>query len=210
MKKTYKTLVISPHCDDEVLGCGGILYNRRNVSFVYYMGVDVFHVVKREIRVKEVESVAELLGFDFHIGSNLVNNYQKQIMINEITDLINEIKPQEIFIPNSSYNQDHKEVYDACIIALRPHDLNHFVPDVYMFEVDQYLLWGENDFNPNYFEKIDIDRKIEAYKLHNSQVRSFRPPELLRSYAHIRGLSSHLNYAEGFKIIRQVKNLENV
>lgn len=207
MKKTYKTVIISPHCDDEVLGCGGILNNRKGNTFVYYLGVDVFHVVKREIRVNEVESVARLLGFDFEIGSNVVNFYQREVLINQITDLINEIKPEEIFIPNPAYNQDHKEVYDACIIALRPHDLNHFIPNVYVYEVDQYLLWGKNEFEPNYFEKIDIDKKIEAYKLHKSQVRNFRPPELIKSYAYIRGLSSKLDYAEGFRILRQVKNV---
>jgi N-acetylglucosamine malate deacetylase 1 len=207
--KNYKTLIISPHCDDEVLGCGGILNNRKNDkidTFVYYLGVDLFHIVKRKDRIKEVENVSKFLNFDYKIGTNQVNNYDRSIIINEITNVINEIQPEEVFIPNyGSYNQDHKEVYDACIIALRPHDLNHFVPNVFVFEVDQYLLWGENEFEPNYFEPIDIENKISAYRLHKSQVREFRPEELLKSYSHIRGLSSQLEHAEAFKILRIVK-----
>ena len=97
-------------------------------------------------------------------------------------------------------------MYDACLIALRPHDLNHFVPNVYVSEVDQYLLWGKNDFEVNYFESIDVDIKIEGYLLYNSQVRNFRPPELIKSYAQIRGLSAKVPYAEAFKIIREIKN----
>ena len=203
----YKTLIISPHCDDEVLACGGILNNRKNdKTFVYYLGVDLFHVVKRKDRIKEVEDVANFLGFEFEISNGQVNNYKRELMINEITDIINDLCPEEIFIPNySSYNQDHKKVHDACIIALRPHDLNHFVPNVFIYEVEQYLLWGENDFQPNYFEKIDIKNKMDAYKLYNSQVRSMRPPELLENYSKIRGLSSNLEDAESFKIIRMVK-----
>jgi len=207
MKKTYKTLIISPHCDDEVLGCAGILNNRKNnnCSFVYYLGIDLFHVVRRDERIKEVDAVSKFLNFEYRIGTNQVNNYKKEMIINEITDIINELKPNEIFIPNFSYNQDHKEVYDACIVALRPHDLNYFVPNVFVYEVEQYLLWGENEFQPNYFEEIDIENKINAYKLHKSQVRKFRPKELLMSYSNIRGFSSNLEYAESFKIIRMIK-----
>ena len=206
MNKNCDTLVISPHCDDEVLGCGGILNNRRDKkTFVYYLGVDLFHIITRDERIKEVNEVSKFLNFEYRIGSNQVNNYKREILINEITDIINELKPNEIFIPNSSYNQDHKEVFDACIIALRPHDLNHFVSNVFVFEVEQYLLWGENGFEPNYFEEIDVEKKINAYKLHKSQIRNFRPEELLRSYSYIRGLSSGLKYAETFKIMRMVK-----
>lgn len=209
MSKTYKTVVISSHCDDEVLGCGGILDNRKesNSVFVYYLGVDLFHIVKREDRIKEVESVASFLNFDFAIGRNTVNSYKKELIINEITDVINDLKPEEIFIPSgAAYNQDHKEVYGACLIALRPHDLNHFVNSVFVYEVEQYLLWGENNFQPNYFEAINIENKIQVYKLYNSQVRNFRPPELLEKYSYIRGLSCKLKYAEAFKMLRGVHN----
>jgi len=201
----YKTLIISPHCDDEILGCGGILNNRQGSCFVYYMGVDIFHVVKRNIRIEEVAKVAALLNFDYNIGNNVVNNYKREVIINEITDIINDTQPEEIFIPNSSYNQDHKEVYDACIVALRPHDENHFVPKVFIYEVDQYLLW-DGHFEPTYFEDINVDIKISAYELHASQVRPFRPPELIKAFAIIRGLSCGYTYAESFKILRYVKN----
>lgn len=211
MKKTYKTVIISPHCDDEVLGCGGILDNRKekNSTFVYYLGVDLFHIVKRETRLEEVSSVASFLGFDFVVGRNIVNNYKKQLIINEITDVINDLKPEEVFIPDdTAYNQDHREVYNACLVALRPHDLNHFVPNVYVFEVDQYLLWGDSTFKPNYFEAISVENKVAAYKLYNSQVRVYRPPELIEKYAYIRGLSCKEKYAEAFKILRAVGNVK--
>jgi LmbE family N-acetylglucosaminyl deacetylase len=185
MKNNIKTLVISPHCDDEVLGCGGILNNRQGESYVYYLGVDLFHVVKRKDRVKEVHNVADFLKFEFEISNGQVNNYKRELMINEITDIINELTPKEIFIPNGSgYNQDHKEVYDACMVALRPHDLNHFVPNVYVYEVEQYLLWGDHSFEPNYFEAIDVEKKMAAYQLYESQVRSMRPIELLQNYSY--------------------------
>ena len=205
-KNKYKTLIISPHCDDEVLGCGGILNNRIDEDvFVYYIGIDNFHIISKQDRLLEVDNVANFLNFEYNIGENVVNNYKKSDIINEITDIINLTKPNEIFIPNNSYNQDHKEVYDACLIALRPHDKNYFIDNIFVYEVEQYLTWMPNDFEPNYFEEIDIDKKIETYKLHKSQLRGMRPPELLEKFSYIRGLSSNLEYAESFKIIRMVK-----
>jgi len=204
----YKTLVIAPHCDDEVLGCGGILNNRKNdKTFVYYLGVDIFHVVTKTDRLAEVENVSKFLNFDYRIGNNSVNLYRREMIINEITDIINEIQPEEIFIPNSASNQDHKEVYDASIIALRPHDKNHYINNVFVYEVDQYLTWMPNNFEPNYFEPIDISAKITAYELHKSQNRKMRPVELMKSFSYIRGISSNTDYAESFMILRMVKKL---
>jgi len=202
MNKKYQTLIISPHCDDEVLGCGGVIYNRKDDDvFVYYLGVDDFHVISKEERIKEVQSVANFLNFEFKISNNPVNNFRKQ----DIIDLINQTQPDEVFIPNPSFNQDHKEVYEACLIALRPHDKNFFVKNVFVYEVDQYQTWAGSEFTPNYFEKIDLDKKIYAYKLHKSQVRAMRPPELIEKFCYIRGLSSNYDYAEGFFILRIIK-----
>jgi LmbE family N-acetylglucosaminyl deacetylase len=202
----YKTLIIAPHCDDEVLGCGGIINNRLNDRvFVYYLGVEDFHIVSRSERLQEVAKVAGFLKFEYQVGNNIVNNYDKKNLISEITELINRLKPDEVFIPNPSYNQDHQEVYQASLVALRPHDKNFFVKNVFIYEIGQYLLWAANQFTPNYFESIDIEKKIAAYKLHASQVRDMRPPELLKHFAAINGLASGNDYAEGFMVLRMVR-----
>lgn len=202
------TLIISPHCDDEILGCGGIIHNRQKENkkvFVHYLGIDEFHVISNNERRQEVQNVADFLGFEYSIGSNKVNNYERNLIINQVTDLINQLEPTEIFIPNPAYNQDHQEVYDACLVALRPHDKNHFVKNVYLYEVDQYQVWAPTEFIPNYFEEIDIEKKTEAYKLHASQVRGMRPPEMLKSFANIRGFSIIKPYAEGFVTLRSTR-----
>ena len=60
------TLIISPHCDDEVLGCGGILHNRKDIkTFVYYLGIDIHHVITRAERINEVDAVSKFLNFDY-------------------------------------------------------------------------------------------------------------------------------------------------
>ena len=127
-------------------------------------------------------------------------------MIGAFEEAINRLKPDEIYIPNPSYNQDHRTVYNAAMVALRPHDLNHFVKKVLIYEEPQVYLWNNTsrEFKPNYFVPININKKIKAYKMMASQVRTFRSPEMLKAMALLRGGQGNCKYAEGSQIIRWV------
>ena len=206
---TFSRLVISPHIDDEILGCGGILDDK---CFVIECGVDEFHVVSREERIIELQNAALFLGFSFEILNGQVNSYNRRDFIEPFTRFLNKIKPTEVYIPYPSYNQDHQEIYQASIIALRPQDLNFFVPRVLVYEETQVLDWDygyslSDSFKPNFFKEIDIDRKLIAYQMLESQVRPFRSPEYLREMASLRGRQSGLRYAEAFMCLRNVESL---
>lgn len=209
---TTKKLIISPHIDDELLGCGGILDKD---CFVLYCGFDESHIKsewvrerpKTNERLAELNKVQEFLGFEYDILYNKVNHYVVQDLIGSFEKVINEMKPEYVYIPNPSYNQDHQTVYDASMVALRPHDLNHFVKKVLIYEQPQVYLWNNTSrpFNANYFVSIDIERKLTAYELMASQVRPFRDQTTLKSNAYIRGKQGNCKYAEAFEIIRWVE-----
>ena len=206
-EKRYTKLVISPHIDDEVLGCGGILDEN---TFVLECGVDKFHVVSRKKRIEELENAQKLLGFGFETLTNLVNNYEVPVLIDQLSDTINIIKPEKVFIPYPSYNQDHQTVYKASLIALRPHDINFFVGKVLVYEQPHVFLWDysydkDSSFKPNYFVPIDILKKIEAYECIKSQIRSFRSSKLVKDLASIRGKQAACEFAEAFQILRWVE-----
>jgi LmbE family N-acetylglucosaminyl deacetylase len=202
-----KKLVIAPHIDDDVLGCGGIIDSD---TFILYCGMDEGHIPNRPSysdRLKEAIKVSEYLGNKFLLLDNKVNHYKLQDLLSEFEKNINSLQPEEIYIPHPSYNQDHRTVYEAVLTALRPHDVNFFVKKVLVYEQPHVFLWDySHDINsvikPNYFVSIDIERKIHAYKLMATQVRSFRSPETLKSMAQLRGQQSNHKYAEAFQIIR--------
>ena len=204
------TMILSPHIDDEVLGCFSSINKN---TFIVYCGCDESHInfdwvkqrPKLKQRLSELELVQKKHEFEYTILNNKVNEYQIQNLIPEFEKHINEIKPDEIYIPVPSYNQDHRIVYEAALTALRPHDINFFVKKVFVYEQLQDL-WNHNyhKFNPIYFKSVDIEDKITTYQLYASQVRHFRSPEMLKSLANIRGAQSNLSYAEGFEIIRYI------
>lgn len=212
---SYKTLILSPHLDDEVLGCYSFLAER-NV-FVLYGGSDEEHITgdwvedrpSREARLDELKKVKEFLGFNYEILDNKVNHYSLHSLIPQIERVINHIRPDTVLLPCPSYNQDHRMMYDASLTALRPHDRNHFVKEVYVYEQIQDL-WNKNahgELEVNLFKPLNIDGKLKAYSLYASQVRSFRSSEMIRALATLRGAQANLQSAEAFKILRKVKSL---
>ena len=204
---TCKNLVFSPHADDEVLGCASVL---NEDSFVYYCGVDESNMASGQLpvnqRLKELKAAAEFLGikWDYNKESK-VNSYKARDFIPVFEKLINRLKPERVFIPCPDYNQDHKAVYDAALVALRPHDTNFFVKKVALFETFHQAIWNQFPLKLNYFAPIDIERKLKAYSCYKSEVRAMRSPEMLKSVAKIRGHSANEEYAEAFEIIRWVE-----
>ena len=201
-----KRLIIAPHVDDDVLGCGGILDKS---CHVVYCGLDETGLEDRptmEDRLKEINDVQSITGHSFDVLNNLVNRYDEFKLIGQLENAINTIKPKEVYVCHPSYNQDHKSVYNASMIALRPHDTNYFVPKVFLYEQPQVYFWNttDRDFQANYFVGINIDKKIKVYETMKSQVRSFRRSEHIRANSKIRGGQSNHEYAEAFEIVRWV------
>ncbi|HEV8438568.1 MAG TPA: hypothetical protein VGT40_10780 [Methylomirabilota bacterium] len=207
MTARFETLVIAPHADDEVLGCSSVLTRD---AFVLYVGIDDMHVVDRDTRLREVAAVSEYFGFSWSAASFCVNRYYTEhfAIIQEIERVIEHTRPTRVFIPSPSYNQDHRTVSQACHVALRQHDRNHFVPRVFGYEApDSYVGYGGDGLLSavNYFIPVDIERKLRGYRLHASQVRAHRSEHILRGMAAHRGAQSMLPGAEGFHVVRWVE-----
>ncbi len=196
-----KNLVIAPHIDDEILGCFSVL---NEDTFICYLGVEDRSFVSAKERIEELENAASIMKFKWKVFSNVVNSYKTEDLINTIEEKINDLKPENVYIPHYSYNQDHRAVYDAAMVAVRHHDSNWFAEKVFVYEQPHTILWPYKYFEPNFFIKLDVDEKIRIYNLYKSQVRDHRSPEIISIIAKLRGKQANVEYAEAFHCIRYV------
>lgn len=196
-----KKLVIAPHADDEVLGCGGILDKE---SHVFYCGVELNHVIPRDDRLDEIRRVAAFFGFTYE-ATNFTNcnSYAISQFIDIFQKVINEYQPDEVYIPYPSYNQDHRIINLAALVALRPHDKNFFVRRVMVYE-EMDCIWGCEPPKVNMFVPIDLGRKLQGYSFHKSQVREHRSYAHIAALAKLRGAAIGVEHAEAFIIERWV------
>ena len=230
--KSQKLLVISPHPDDEVFGCGATMAKAKALGAeVYLMIVSVgnlkFYEKKQHVtsqtRVHEVERVAKFLKLD---GYEIVyEDEYKHLRLDAIPrrDLIakierdssvalEKIKPTIVAIPAPSYNQDHEAVYNACFTALRIHAGGHkHTSDIVLVYDSPTLCWNHpgKEFHPNFY--VDVTKyqmaKRKLVEIYQSQKRDPKDPCSLKNVEEllrIRGRDVGREACEAYMLYRQV------
>lgn len=210
VNKFGKILIIAPHADDEVLGCGGIMAKYGNSVAVLYVttfhpNVLYDHYIKERRKVLQQAGIHTYFETPFVLETNRLDNLPISKLISELEEKINTYKPDTIFVCFPSYNQDHRVVYDATITATRPHDKNHFVKNVLIYEQPETLhsqRIGSEVFKPQVFVQINIEDKIKLYNLYASQVRGHRSIAAIKGLASVRGSYISKENAEAFSVAR--------
>lgn len=223
-----RVLVVSPHGDDEALGCGGLLAKlseRGCEAHVLYLAVDGFRhygLDRRTTfgeRVAEIEAVTALLGCSHEIAYGDQDLIEKLDTLpkRELVDLfetkINEYRPDLLLIPSGAdYDQDHVAAFQTAFAAARPIAEvfgKHLVPHVFTYEMTK-LNWAAEPL-PRPVAYCDISAhvgaKYEAVKGHATQLRPsphIRSLESVGALASIRGKEIGVEYAEAFGVLRTV------
>jgi len=194
------TLIFSPHVDDEVLGCFSFLNEN---THVLYCGVESRVDIPKETRLAELTDSAQALGFSYELLDNPVNRYVTSELIQPFETAITTIKPSTVLLPIPSYNQDHRSVYDAALVATRPHDTLFQVKRVLGFEQPHSEIWPYgNNGKPTAHRIINIEDKINAYNRYASQVRGHRSAATVSALAALRGAEIGVAHAESFHVLR--------
>lgn len=221
-----RTLIITPHCDDETIGCGGLMSSlaRDPKNFVRIVIVathkDTYNysagrVVSNEERMSETLEAISVLGFnEENISVKQLSGFEDgKVDLASMKDLISQLdgeirsfQPTAVLFPYSSHHQDHQAVYKASIAALRPTLDTRYIKLRAMYEYPYVNSWSSN-LNPNsklYYrlEVQDMLAKEEALKKFKSQLD--RPDEDILSVDSIvalaitRGKEIGASYAEVF------------
>lgn len=179
-----KILIIAPHADDEVLGCGGLIEKAcryENEVKVVVMAVgEVTHphsqqTVTADMRTKELKDALEVLGcYDFEVvyddKDSLLDTVPKSEMISKLDCILNTFQPTMVFIPLPSYHQDHIVVFEACFAALRPRP-SQLIKLIAMYEYPLISWQFQKFWNTGelYLDLSNtIEKKVDSFLKHTS------------------------------------------
>jgi len=217
-------LVVAVHPDDETLGCGGtLLKHKDNGDEIHWLiatdikeseGVNRDVVKKREEEINKVKKLFDFSSVNkLGLSTTKVDEYSTSDLISKISSIINEVKPDIIYLPfHGDVHSDHKHIFDAtysCTKSFR----YPFIKKIYMMEIlsetEFSISTKEDSFVPNVFVDISeyMDRKIEAMKIYESEMGDHpfpRSERNLRALATYRGATSRCNYAESFMLIKEI------
>ena len=220
-------LIIAPHADDEILGCGATMAKEiSNGNNVYVLICTNAHVGAPELFSKELieqiraEAVMahKLLGvkatvfLDFPAPA--LDQYPRFTMTNEIAAIIRKYKVDTVYIPHrGDCHKDHAIIHDCAMVACRPLS-NCLVKYVYAYETLSETEWGEpiaaDFFVPvkyNTFTVEEFHKKLDAMSCFKSQLYPFPASRSLEAIEHLaayRGCTVSAMRAEAFEVLRQI------
>ena len=194
-KESKKIMVIAVHPDDETIGCGGTILkhidNGDSVSIVFVTSGN-------EVQKGKIKSVINNYKSTSFYMLNLEEiSLENQPLVNIIMPLnkvINEFRPEILYIPNrSDVHSDHRTVFralQACTKSFR----NPFIKKIMMMEVI-----SETDFSPNLTENIfvpniinDITQYFEQKeKILNIYKEELLPGNMTRSISSMKALNRY-------------------
>ncbi len=224
-----KILVIAPHPDDEVLGCGGTIkkYTQKGdevflciVTKAYTPDWSEDFIKERK---KEIDCASESLGIKKVVLLGLptvkLDTIPHKQLNDSIAKVVEEIKPEIVFIPfEGDINEDHKLVARSALVALRPKP-GLLTTKIFYYEVLSETEWSkpaqkiEDVFIPSFYEDISeyLDDKLKAMECYKSEVKEYPHPrslEGIKVLAQKRGTEAGVKAAEAFMLIRWVNKYE--
>ena len=217
-------LVIAPHADDESLGCGGTLLRHKsegsNIHWLIMTGMSEasgFSEERIATRQQEINSVAEHYSFDsihqLGLPPAALETLPIGILISGISDVINQIKPEIVYVPyRNDAHSDHELVFDAAMSATKSFRYP-FIKRVLTYETISETDFGmkpeDGGFRPNVYVDISsfINKKLDILDVFESEMGEFpfpRSRKALEALATLRGAQSNCNAAEAFMLIKEI------
>ncbi|MFM7363348.1 MAG: PIG-L deacetylase family protein [Cuspidothrix sp.] len=200
-------LVVAPHFDDEILGCGGTLLKARQ----YMSNLSVVHLaVASNSRSEEFNAVAASLSLSNHRCLSLEDGYLSEyyaVGVRSLVEVIQSLLPKVILIPHEHEDHpDHKAARQIAFDAAQkarfwtpnPAGCHHRVESILEYEVWTPMV------NPSIIINISnvFHAKCEMMKCYKSQLSYFPYIEYINAFNTWRGiLHNKQGQAEVFHII---------
>lgn len=219
---SMKILVVAPHPDDEVLGCGGTVKKHINSGDEVYLCIVTKPLVKDwsqeyiNNKDKEIKNSNDSLGikdtFFLDLPALRVDTIPQKDINDLLIKIVDKVKPEILYIPFfGDINHDHRLVSEACLVAVRPKP-GSAIEKVFAYETISETEWGRGifkEFIPNVYIDISstITEKLKAMEFYKSELKKYPHPrslEGIKILAQKRGMEVGLQYAESFMLLRGI------
>ena len=217
-----RTLVIAPHPDDEILGCGGTLLRRKaegaELAWLIVTGISEqagWLPEKVHQRDAEIAKVTDLVGFKHVYNLRLPTTQLDTLPTGKLIDLFSSVfkdfQPEEVLAPNrSDVHTDHRLVFDAvaaCTKWFRYPSVRRVLAYETLSETE-FGLDADCAFHANCFVDISnyLEGKLKVMAVYQSEMGVFPFPrsiEAIRALATLRGATSGFKAAEAFQLLRE-------
>jgi len=217
-----KTLVIAPHPDDELLGCGGTLLRRSaeggTVGWLLMTTITEqggWSIERIDQRAGEIERVREGLGiavrhfYPLGFPTAELDQVPMSTLVASVSKVFKEFQPQEVLLPHpGDAHSDHRitfEAASACTKWFRYPSIKRVLTYETLSETDVGLDLSRG-FQPTVFVDISeyLERKMELIRVYASEIGAFpfpRSEEALRALAQIRGAKTGNAAAEALQLL---------
>lgn len=217
-------LVIAPHPDDELLGCGGTLLrhlaegDRVHWLIVTAMtqqgGYSPEAIAHRQAQIEAVQLAA---GFTARHELELPTAQLDTLPLGDIAaaigEVVRKIQPDTLYLPyGGDVHSDHGVVFAAakgCSKWFRYPSVKR----VYTYETPSETDFALPPQGPGMplTRYVDIspylERKLELLQLYESELGAFpfpRSEQTIRALAQLRGSAAGCNAAEGFQVLKEI------
>jgi LmbE family N-acetylglucosaminyl deacetylase len=206
-----RRLIVAPHCDDEVLGCGGLLAKYPNECEVLVM------VQPTDVRLREHNAARQTLGYDFTHFMGLPDGRLHEslvFMVDSLDRVLRGTRPQEMYLPYPDLHQDHIATYEAGMRAARASmKKDHwYVPNVFVYDIAAYSLeLRPTGLNYNTFEDISGDpiaakgKAMDCYESETAPPPSPANGAALVKQAEALGAMHHRSAVEQYAAVRVIR-----
>jgi LmbE family N-acetylglucosaminyl deacetylase len=216
-----KVLVIAPHPDDEVLGCGGTMKKHSQAGDEVFLCIVTkaytpnWSAAFIKERKNEIEKSCKALGvkkaFFLDFKTVQLDTVPQQQLNQKIADVVKAVRPEVVYIPHQGdMHNDHRLVFYASLVATRPAHAPS-VERVLSYETLSETDWSNAiaPFIPNVYVDVSetINDKIKAMQAYGSEVKELphsRSLEMIKILAQKRGAEINVSFAEAFILIRQI------
>ena len=216
-----KVLVIAVHPDDETLGCGGtLLKHKKNGDEIHWLICTETNKSNEfyKTRTKEIEEVSKRYNFDsvHYLGLKTmqVDEYSMSSLIQKISDVINDVKPDLIYLPfKNDVHSDHRKIFEAaysCTKSFRYPFIKKILMVETLSETEFAPSTKEDAFIPNVYVDISdyFDKKLDIINIYRSELAEHPFPRSLRNLsalATLRGATAGCEYAESFVLLKEIQ-----